>query len=315
MTTMNLDDLTLKLHLDAQGIVWYADGRGPPTNSEKTIAGFMLTPVFNKTTCVRLLGTQQNAHLVTALFACKLKNQFTSIEVGSPLICTAAQRTNPPRALLAMREERRAASLGGWHEVQVPEYHAYALISQMQKFKWKVDDHAKRLLKNHPVWKALSFIPHLCETSCCYLLSTIIDPRWYIDPRHPGRVSKLNAFLGLTPYVAQVHDARRDKPGLPYCRNEDRYETVLNCWNNGQPKGDALKLPENFLWRIHLLTANQSKADLRVSQVLVAFLRHTWLDALYAGKQHEPLFAPEHFFKRSTEVEAFKAHMTKQVVE
>lgn len=311
---MNLDVITLKLHLDDNNVVWYSDGCGPPTNSGKNLVGFMLLPVFNTAQRVRLLGTHRNAHLISALFAFKLKKQLASVEVGSPLICTPAQRGKPERALLAMREERKAASLGGWHEVQVPEYHAYALISQMQKFG-KVDDQARRLLNKHPAWKALSFIPTLCTTSCCYLLHDIIDPRWYIDPRHPGRVSKLNAFLGLTPKVSENYElllAR--KPHLPV-RGMDRYETILNCWKNGQPTGDALKLPGNFLWRVRLLTEKQDKADLRASQVFVAYLRHTWLDALYAGKQKEPLFVPEHFFKRPAEVEAFKAHMAMQVPE
>lgn len=307
---MILDELTLKLHLDDNMVVWYSDGDGPPTNSGKNLTGFMLTPTFNMAQRIRLLGTHRNAHLIASLFAFKLKGQLASVEVGSPLICTAAQRSKPERVLLAMREANKAASLGGWHEVEIPEYHGYALISQMQKFNY-VDSHAMRLLKNHPAWKALSFVSNICSVSCCYLLYTIIDPRWYIDPRHPGRVSKLNASLGLTPKVSAAYELLLAAKPYPSVRGLDTYETVLNCWKNGFPTGDALKLPGNFLWRVRLLTEKQDKADLRASQVFVAYLRHNWLDALYADKQKEPLFVPEHFFKHPTEIEAFKAHMSK----
>jgi hypothetical protein len=220
------------------------------------------------------------------------------------MICTAAQRANPERTLLAMRSERRAGSLGGWHEMGIPDYNSYALVSHIQKMG-SVDHNALCLLKNHPAWKALSFVKGLDQVRCCRLLNTIIDPRWYIDPKHPTRVSKLNAYLGLTSKVARAYEKGQ------VVRGYHNYRNTLLCWKDHTyyPHGDELKLPGNFLWRVRLLSENQELADLRANQVFVAFLRHNWLAALYANKQHDPLFIPEHFFKLPQEVEAFKQHM------
>jgi len=305
-TVVATDDISIKLHIDKKDSnVWLSDGRQPPMNTGHSVVSFMLQPFLRKASIVQLLGDAINAHLIAALYVCVLKNQqLTRVEVCGPSALTnltKAERADPAAVLLAIRNYTAPGSIGGWHEVKLSDYYTYALISQLQK-AGKVNDNAKRLLRSHPVWKSLSFIPTLNQDKVCQLIAEIIDPRWYIDPKHPNRTARLNSYLGLKP-------GRRK--GI-YAR---RYELVQSCWYGEKPGKQEMKAPGNFLWRAKLLCKNTELADLRSNQLFVAYLRHTWLAGLYEKAQQEPLFVADHFFSRPVESTAYRDHVRTIVAE
>lgn len=306
---MNTDLLALKVYVDNEGMVWYINSDGPPICSNLPVVGFLLTKLCNNPR-IRVIGLPQNVHLILALYMNRLKNNKGIVEVCSPLVCnTHAERYNPERALLAMRLYDRTTSMGGWHVVKQEEQPAYALACYLQKYN-KVDDYARRLLKAHAVWPALSFIPHINIDACCELIALILDPRWYIDFVHPGRGSKLRKFLGLDlkTLIGVCKQGTRQ-------RQHDRCKLVLDSWS-GEKDLSQIEQPNYFLFRIFRDRSSKGPfiGTLRTSQAFIEYLRLTWLAAIGVNNnQSELLFVPHHFFNLPYEVQAFMSHVTPQV--
>jgi len=301
MTPLETDLLATKLHVSAAGEVWAIVADGAPINSGLSIIQFLISAACARAGFVRMIGNHANAQLLMALSDGEPRRR---IEVCSPLVCpTAGLRSTPQMALYAMRRCNAAPRLGGWHVFGRNDRAAYALASYLQKVG-KIDDTAMALLRVHPAWPAMSFIPHLNLQACSHLLSTILDPRWYTDRHAPNRSSKLRAFLGLTMANARAmvgaEDMRRWRGGL--------YTMVADCWS--WPKDlHRIEAPPYFLYRIFRKLAGDSlaKAVLRTSQKFIDFVWLAWLDAVRpAGAK--PAFIPERFF-HPQEAEAFSAHL------
>src|SRR5688572_3573237 len=111
---MNQDLVSLKLHV-VDDNVWSLYGEGPPRNTGMSVLQFMLSAQA-RTDCVRLMGTEDNAQLILALYQQRLERNVGCVEVCSPMACrTAAEQKDPVRALLAMRKYNKTAGMGGWH--------------------------------------------------------------------------------------------------------------------------------------------------------------------------------------------------------
>src|SRR5690606_9579989 len=98
--------------------------------------------------------------------------------------------------LFRMRQHLRGlpTSLGGWHAFGPADYPTYAMAEALAAGQSPLG-----LLRRHPVWPLLRFIMHLQPAPTCALLATILDPRWYVDPARPDSLSRLKAYLGLSP--------------------------------------------------------------------------------------------------------------------
>jgi len=333
-----VDRKALKLHV-SDGKVWYIRGAGMPEPSHVSVDEFLEGPVARSADHFRLVGSHSNAVLITKLFHLKQKDLISSVEVATPLVCvTEAERRNPEAMLARMRLCSQPPSKGGFHEVTENDYRSYALsveVLKAAKHGAATSKQALRLLNSHPAWKALSFITSLDPAHVAGLISYIRDPRWFIDPCYPDRLGKLEASLGLNPKtqagVAGV---------APKWRHHQRCSLVLRCWKNDAkipevkenfelvtplpvPSCHQIGLaPYDFAWRVWgnrmgiglpNVEPNPVLADLRASQRLIAFLRHTWLSELYLDSQavpemQAPLFRPRDFFHYETEVAAYEEH-------
>jgi hypothetical protein len=296
---------SLKLHVDNEGIVWYANGIGPATCSGLTPTAFLVHPSA-QAQHIRFLGTPANAHLLLAYHALRIKTGAGKVEVCSPLVCGTRRILGIPElALLAMRTCDLAPSNGGWHEFDRNDYPSYALASMASK-KTDTADDTLRMLKIHPVWPALSFIPHLDPFVCARLLALALDPRWYVDTARPHRNAKFNTFFGLNKRNQEFLTLEASEE-TPY--NVDRCQLVLDCWQDHNVKKADLDDPRYFLYRIWAYRKATVRALLRTSQIFLAYLRYNWLAAIY--QRTNVLFVPEQFFKRKEEVHAYRAHMAK----
>lgn len=304
-----IESEAIKLHVDATGNVWSLCGNGPPVETGLNPLLFLLQHRTHLPLSCRLLGLPQNAALITALYAMETTPHERVIELASPRVCMPNELGNPERVLLAMRQLSLISSMGGWHSMTITDANTYALVKYLLMLG-HVDDHAIRLLKAHPIWPALSFVFRLDTAACCELVATLMDPRYYINPCRPDRVSSLHTFLGLTPKVFE----RAMLGGQ--AASEHRARLVLRCWRpdneaNWPTAGDTMR-PETFPWRAAEKHGRTPKGWLRGSQLFVVFLRHVWLDAIYKNaQQRERLFAPDMFFK-PFECRAFVAHVAKQ---
>jgi hypothetical protein len=207
----------------------------------------------------------------------------------------------PEKILFRMRSCRDSPSRGGWHEFTEADHASYRIADAATHLA----DAARfsSLLEVHPVWPALSIIPHLNKTALALLIAYLLDPRFYIDPEDPDRSSPLNSFLGLRPHCQELAHTEVDdyeSPELSRCR------MVYACWHRCP---ESPRTASSFLWRTYLKNAN-CIGELNASKQLVSYLCRNWLDALYPKPPWgERLFVPEHFFKPG-EVEWYREAMS-----
>lgn len=304
-TKIDKDLMAMKLHVDDEGNVWYSYSDEPPKNTNKSVIEFIQTKQ-SQFPLVRMVGMKQNVDLMLALYGRRLKKDSGCIELCTPAICkTNVDRGDPEKILTKMRKVDRASSVGGWHVMDRTDYPTYAIASYLNK-TGLVDDNVRRLLKEHPIWPIISFIPHLDIDMSARLVAEIVDPRWYVDIKHASRGSKLRSYLGLDiPYMKNVLNGRMDSV------YEKRCSIVLNTWNNDDDNS-MLENPYYFLYRVMKGYREKGKeviAYLRASQKFIEFVRLVWLAYLGINtKQLESLFVPEYFFKQEAETIAFKEH-------
>jgi hypothetical protein len=321
----------VKLHV-ANGIVWFLNGSSIPQSSGMDVLTFLDKTHFSPQDGVRLMGSADNARLITELFARKLRQQISSVEVVTPLVCsTNKERSDPLTVLYWMRQFHRVPSLGGFHEITERDYPAYAMVAAINDPRTS-KEHLQRILYAHPVWTPLSFVNGMNAEYAAKLISLIIDPRWYIDLNNPDRVSKLEAFLGLVPKTqAGVSEPTK----FPPWRHHDRCQIVLKCWKDAEYMPQVLNTfkkvptesvpiegsvipgvrPADFLWRVWysqwLKRNDMTLADLRASQYFIRFLRNVWLSEIYRESPSYPLFRAQDFFRQHlAEAEAYNRHIS-----
>ena len=292
----------LKVHTAPNGLVWIAQDDCVPANTGLGVAAF--SAHLRCVERIRVLGTQGNAALLRELL--RAPERYRVLEIAGPQLCQApSELTDPALTLYRMRQSAGLGpSRGGWHTAQPSDRATYALIAYAQEYPF--GDAMRALLQAHPAWPALSFIPHLNEERAVQLLSEVVDPRWFVNPAAPDRVSRLFAYLGLCPrmQIAVDADQIRGQRAL-------RCRLVLDTWH-GTPGPRDLTAPANFLWRVWAAAGSSSRGRLRASQKFIIFLRHVWMNGLYRDTRYgrgDGLFAPDLLFKTPAEIEAFRAHL------
>lgn len=303
------DETIIKLHTADDGKVWYARGISAVKNSEQIVDSFLLSPTVSGIGLTfRVLGVQQNAELISALYLRRYKGEVRSIEIAGPNILDSQYELRSPELVLQrMRTAAVAPACGGWHQLTMHDYPTYAMLARMLRTNYEYDESVQQYFQLHPAHKALSFIPTLAPSAAAKLLIYVVDPRWYIDRRRPDRIKKLELFLGLTPAVqAKVSNSKK----LLTKTREFRCAAALNSWKTQQPENVDLKNPANFLYRIHQAAGGGDKGDLRASQAFVRYVNDNWLASVENRKgARDGLFAPNLFFKTPAEIESYEYHM------
>lgn len=300
------DASCLKLHIPSSGVVWYADGLNPAECSNMRADEFLNSHIVSAINLsVRVLGVPQNAELITALYSRKKHKKLGAIHLAGPNVCESLlELDDAPLTFRRMRDSAMAGSCGGWHVMTDNDASVYHLLLRQQQHADWFDVVGRLYYEMHPVYKAVNFIPHINHNNVAELMTTIIDPRWYVDRRRPENPTKLKLFLGLTPKTQRrVSDAAK----IVYRGRDLRCAKVLNCWKTVSPdSGVDFETPANFLWRIYRANGGGAKGDLRASQAFVGYLRAHWLEgiAAHGGKRPE-LFLPDKFFKTAEERQAY----------
>lgn len=305
------DEVSIKLHTDTNGHVWYASGIGPAHNSGQIADVFLLSSVISGIGLrLRVLGVQQNAELIAALYLRRRKNEVVSLEVAGPNICESPEELADAELVLQrMRATPLSPACGGWHVLGDADYMVYAMIARMLRNNDAFDQPVQAYLVAHPVYHAVTLIPTLSASHFARLVKTIVDPRWFVDRRSPDRQGKLELFMGLTP---RIQKRVSDETQLVYRKRELRCSLVLDCWKNKHAGAVPLEDPRNFLYRVHHAAGGGHRGDLRASQAFLRYLRYNWLDALERRRgARDGLFAPELFFKTPGERELYTQHMSK----
>lgn len=295
----------LKIHAAPDGIVWYANGISPAECSNQNVEDFLDSHIVNQINLnVRLIGATRNAALIAALYSRKKHRKLATIHVAGPNICESPPELDDPALTFRrMRESFVAPSCGGWHEMADIDAAIYALIVRMQKEADWFDIAGRAYYEFHPAYKALKCIKTISHKSTAQLMTTIIDPRWYVDRRYPEKRTKLQLVLGLTPKIQKrVSDRTRVIGG----GRDLKCAAVLNCWKTVPATTVDFSDPGNFLWRIWRAAGGDFRGDLRASQAFIGYLQLHWLQALAAARgAPSELFLPEKFFKTADEKQAY----------
>jgi hypothetical protein len=304
------DENIVKLYVAPDSRVWYSVGIGPPINSAQTVDEFLFTPVIHGLShVVRVIGVAQNAELISALYLRRNNGEIRGVEIAGPNILHAPEELQEPSIVLSrMRSVDIASAAGGWHSISMRDYPTYAMLARMMRNNFVFDESAETYFTLHPARKALLFIPGVSEAEAAKLMTTIVDPRWYVDRRSPERAAKLELYLGLTPQTqTRVSDA---KCILTKTR-EFRCQNVLAVWKTQDADTVDLQNPANFLYRIRKAARSGAKGDLRASQAFIRYLRYNWLAAIETRPGvRDGLFVPDMFFKTPAECAAYAEHMS-----
>ena len=285
--------------------MWYADGLENPVASPYHCHAFVRSLELRNGRYFRVIGSEINAPLIAALYRrCEEYNGDCYLELASPHVCeTPDERRDPVIALYRMRQCLLAPSLGGWHRMTSLDYPSYALaawLSQRTAYTAEV----AALLRTHPAYHDLTFLPTLQEEAAAAVLGSLLDPRWYIDHRHPHRLSRVKLHMGLSPACMQrAAAASITTPRLQRCAFS---RLAWRC--EMSPTEEEQRLPGNFLWRRWEAAGGGIKGCVRATQAFIGYLLRTWQQQLVANSpQRLELFIPAEMF-RGDEVAAYTQH-------
>jgi len=311
--TLAMSESVLGVHLDEAGLVWTARADQSPVRTSLTVAEFVNhAPLFGT---VRVLGSPRHCSLLCRLHQAALQsgNNF-KLEVASPHL-VSPQATLSQTVLAVTNSPRTPPSLGGWHAFTDLDMASYSLRLICQR-GGEQDAWLLAVLRTHPAWRLVQFIPTLDPLSFARWLAEVLDPRWYVSEHSPDSTSRLEQFLGLRPDVQRrlLRGGRTNNATL-------RCQLTRKCWlpSDVSLTGQLdIEDPRNFLFRVLGSQMHRDAAVglVRASQTFTRYVRAVWLNAMSTGTNHEgELFSPEQFFKTETEQVAFMQFMTTQAVQ
>lgn len=166
-------------------------------------------------------------------------------------------------------------------------------------------EQAMPLLRQHPVWPALSFIATVHAPAVCATLGLLCDIRFFYHPVHTARIGQLLNFLGVRPHVLRQYVDGVESP------ETRKLATVIMAWSGTEygPTEELLHKPSrgHFLSSLFVDAPTSRIGLLRATQLFVQYLRMTWLCYRDAGKQRQ--FDPGLFFKRRQDAAEYTNHL------
>ncbi len=300
-------DDALRLHTDVYGIVWCGQNGVRAFRTGLPPDEFVRRSVFRDAQRIKLLGIPVNASLIVQVHeAREVKRQ---ILLGSPTVCCKAEYLHSPEFVLQRmwQSDTTAKTQGCWHHLTNSDYTVYLLISSMKESGGNLNNKIENIIKYHPIWQAISFLPEFDLHSATKLACEIVDPRWYNNPTRPTRHKKLLRYLGVDPRNILALTGIVPPGASAACRNWRRAELVLRSWRGLDcATGFDLDEPRNFLWRIYRDHGSGANGLLKASQSFIQFVRLVWLQELANGTRE--VFCPEFYFRNECETAAYRKH-------
>ncbi len=299
---MTRDEDTLKLHTAEDGTIWYGDGNKEPLRSGLEAHQFIPRLEQHSQLNIRILGLTENSRLISMLLS--RTDRDWRVELAGPIALeTLAERKDARITLYRMRQLRLAPSLGGWHAATAADLATYRLVEAVT-VGLPYDD----LVRQHPAWHDIEFLPQPNADACAAMLGYLIDPRWFVDPLKPERLAQAASYMGLIPKVMDDVLHGREKPNSGSHR---RCASVLHAWKQPElPEPADMERPNHFIWRQYRTLGCDAKAALRASQKFLDYVLRTWLQQilrLSPGHHQQELFSPAAMLQ-ALEVKAYQEH-------
>lgn len=310
----------LRLHTDSDGMVWCGQNGVRAVNSRLMPEEFVSRNSFSSAKLVRILGLPINARLIVKAYEAQkskpsaqlpthtvLGKAARSLEVGSAAVCpTSATRMDPVEVLQRMWQLDTSGRLSVyWRHVDSDMFNSYLLRTSLEESEEK----AISIFRYHPLACPLGFLNAFSLKSCVHWASEVLDPRWFIHPDKPHRLTKLMCFLGLYPRNFKLFFDK--SVSMPY-KLLDNHSTLrrasltYDCWNTLVADDVDYTSPHNFLWRINKYHGFGWRGALASSRAFVRFAALNWQDKL--SPLSRVFFDPELYFASLEETEAYSLY-------
>jgi hypothetical protein len=318
--TQNAADLRLCVGTD--GMIWFttehAQGKAHTSElgADVWVEKFLTTQNLGDISRIRIFGFAESAPLLCALYEAAVKTPTLVpqvIQIGTPAHIPSEHRNNPIKIFAAMDDLQLPTSCGGWHDMNVNDYNMYRVVDFIRFRKYAhatpeaYTQELTELMRLHPAFPAVSFVPSYNLVDSALLFGQIVDPRWFVDPLKPDRTSRLRSYMGMQ--IDSVEEALSG--GLELRNNRShRARIVMASWSHGNLQ-NHIEDPRNFLFRILSTPGNEnatpSRRLLKACVRYLSFVRNVWLDGL--APRGRTLFVPEYFFTEEYEAKAYRKHV------
>ena len=311
----------LRLHV-CENQIWFS-GQDPAQASDLSAKEFVCQAWVLEAETISIPGTRDNAELICELHSRRSlapDGRPKNIQVANPILVPTEHSGGKQvrQSFSRMSTCTYAGTQGGSHALTCRDYVTYALIGVLNKSGGKYNNLAEKLLRAHPAWPVLSFLKDTNKEAACHLLTTIIDPRWYINPMTIKllggeiRMARLKQFFGLAQHaereIAKIVHGESD-----LSEPTERAKLVLDTWTGGEytPPPQDVVGPRQFLWRaVNMAKPAGYLALVKGCHVFLRLLRDVWLANVYDKGGYRPeLFIPRYFFDLKTEAVAWEEHM------
>jgi hypothetical protein len=328
-----IDSSYLKITADEAGNVWAIDGdKLPKITSDSTGEFVDALKSSGRFKLVRVLAAPINHKIIPLLYDAKAEGCIDSLQLASPIM---HQKSRPESSLIRMRLCTLPPSLGGWHEMTYDESLVYKMsnlsesalniepkfkkngclsVSTLKKLK-DIDDSIEALIVKHPIFKYMSFIDDIRPHILGSLIGKICDPRWFVDPNRPDRLSKLFSWVGLCGNVGTVDKDRRRIEALICWAGTEMYG--FNSYkNSSELLSNKIADPGCFILKYACdkwgMDFNKWPIE-TITKYFIKFLRLAWLDCIYPypNPWMERLFDYSYFFKNREDLKAFTSFIKK----
>lgn len=195
-----------------------------------------------------------------------------------------------------------------WRIVDSDLFNSYLLSTSVDE----VSDKSSAIFRYHPTASIFKYLEAYDTSSCMKFVSEVLDPRWFLHPDRPHRMTRLNRFLGLTPRVFRAIFSG-NATEMTGAHNISRAIVVNSCWNVGDLDAVDCSAPRNFLWRIYRERGYGWKGALAASTSFVRFIGLQWRDKLSGSRRN--LFDPSVYFHSQEEVDSYLYYVNSSQVQ
>lgn len=306
-------DSVIRLHCSADGALAAADDHGGRVCLSWPEPDFVHKLQLRDCSAVHVLGSGLNASLIRQLGEAKFSHGqvWAPVKIGTPMIARSRPGMTSEEVFNAMTSLNLAPSLGGWHEMTPYDTAAYRLIELLQRSGGELDEHVRLAVCEHPAYPVMSYL-HAAPLPAARMLAWIVDPRWFKDPVHPDRISRLNEFMGLSPLnAARLFEVEHPEEFRREAETPlQRALSVVECWHGELPvrriTAQEKSAHRGALMRNFAEHKYSARGLLKCSQRLLRWVQDVWLDQV--SPQAE-CFAPDLFFESREAGNHFRHHL------
>lgn len=268
------------LHTSRDGEIWIVEAGGNPQPFLH-----LNNPLRLRAGNYRVMGCPANYRLITDLYSTlNRKEEESQVLIGSPAICRERNHTCKEILNCISVLTTHDSLSDRWHVLDSSGYNNYLLLRYFHEEG--ITDLVANVYKHHGLRNAFNFLGLNSLQLAVYLISEIVDPRWFLNLRRPYRLSKLESYFGLKP--GQFHQLWRPATLPVFDLPDHQRRTVLLMEivralpTDGPIALEVQDEPED------------AKQVLKMCRLVLGFVARHWLQSL--GRPG--YFDPERFFKK-----------------